>query len=300
MFLDLALNAFFYLKTKKLIIRKILVFTGPLFLYFQKHSFDSMSFESLQAQLIFDQKNEFLEKPEKFIEKPPYETIFIKFKGSEDFEAKLNDFILRLKVKTRSVKISREDSKEHYFIKIYLTEDDSNHHEVFPLSNYHTNTEIAFLTRSLFKTKLSFRFSDLFYKPFENSIHLTVKNNLQTTLKICNLIRYFSNLYSHFYGLYHYVPLTKKFIKAESLAIFIFYVISITAFNLKLQFNLISTILVGISFVLTPLTCLFAVNLNQKPVLMFMFLAINIKFAFVYALICYAIELIKELKKIKK
>lgn len=299
MLLNIAAKALNLINTNKMIVKRLLIAIAPFLLKTHLNSFKCMSFESLLARFTFNPKSEFLENAQVLEEKSPYETIFIKFEGSKDFELRIKDKISKLKVQTKYIKISRIDSSEHYFVKIYLSEGSSSFYNVYPLMNYQPITELAFLTRSVFNHRLLFRLSDLFYTPFENAICLTLKDNDQSILKLCHLIRYFSNINSHIYGLYYYVPLATGFIKIESLAKFIILVCIILGFDLKLDFDVISTISNVSNFILSPTICISLVNSNQKCIYLALFTMINFKFAFIFGILCYTIELIKEIKILK-
>ena len=300
MLFTITTKALAFLNKNKLLLKRILLCLAPFFLKFNKDPFKSMSFESLSSHFVFNPSNEFQKESQPYDSKPSNQTIFIKLDGSEEFELRVRDRISRLKVRSKSIIISRNNSNDHYFIKIYLKENSKNSYNVYPLINYQPNSEIAFLTRSLFPSKLMFSFRDLFYKPFENSIELHLENNYSSIIKLCTLIRYFSNIYSHYYGIYYYIPLSHDLIRAESLAKFIFITLAILLFNLNTKFNTLFVFSISFLYLMAPFTCIFFIKSRIKAVFLITFSVLNLKFGFLFALFCYFIEISIEAKMILK
>lgn len=297
MLLNVATKLFEQIKINRIFIKRILLILAPLLLKFHYEEFKSMSFESLHTHFVFDPQNEFLKEPLLFEEKPPLETIFIQLSGSEEFEERIRYNLGKMKIRSKFIYVTRNESSKHYFVKIYLSEGQKSSYNAYPLANYQTNSELAFLARSIFKTSLLFKISDVFYASFENSVDLTLRNDHTHILDLCHLIRHFSNIHSHYYGLYYYIPLSSKLIKAESLGRFIIVVLLTNILEVDLNINLISIMISAILFALAPLSCVFYLKSRGKAIHLFLFFIINFKFCFLYAILCYLYEFVSEIKK---
>lgn len=300
MLFEIATKTMKYLSEKIRLIRKFALLVAPIFLKLHINDFKSMSFESLIAHFSFNPNIELGSEPCPFELKSPNQTIFIKLEGSEDFEFRIQEYLSKMKIRSKSIVISRNDSNHHYFIKIFIKESSTNHLVIYPLMNHQPNSELMYIARSLFESKLKYRVSDLLYNRFENSLEISLENNYSSVLKFCKLIRYFSNLYSHSYGIYYYLPTYSGLIKAESLMIFIGFISLILLTKSSINFNIFITFLNCVIYMLMPFTCVLFANSEFKGIYLILFSIINLKFGFIFAIICYTLELTKEIRQFHK
>ena len=235
--------------------------------------------------------------------RPLVENYEEKLKNKETFENTILivcddvDFIRyrlgSLECVTKQIEIVQKDVNKNtnYFVKIFLHKADKTQFLTHPL-NFAPNSELYTLSRRMFGAKIDFtgwRCWDTFRlknQRWINEIHLNF-NPAQINDFIW-YIRHINNLYSHYYGIYFYMPFREKAIKCDVFSLFTITMIIINLFNLDLNslsaFKIFS---VFIGYKVNPLFAIFCINNKAFSLYAFIFLVIDAKIALLYSFIGY-------------
>lgn len=260
-------------------------------LYIKPTEYDLMSKESLYSQIGETNSFLMLEEATEFDESPPHQTICIVVDGQDSFYEKIRHYVNRLRLRSKSIKVTREDDSPNYFVKMYVKESVETKFEIHPFRNFQPNSDIVHLAKLVFDTKMACSWSDLLANRFENRVDILLENDPIKIERICLLLRFYMNIESHYYGLYYYVPIRSGIIRAEAFALFIIAVLAHSLFDFDPTFNPVLLIIAGGLYSLCPLTSL--LFLRKRTVFIFgiIFSIMNFKFGFLYCLLHYSITL---------
>lgn len=268
----------------------------PAFLLFRPDKYTLYSKESLFDHLEFSRDCGFYDHPKEYEEMPPHQTIYICFEGSSALEHRLSEKIKRIMVRSKSIKLSREDSNEPFFAKIYLREGKCKTVELHPFRNFQPNSDLIGLARTLFTPRLKFDAADILLsrfesKVFENKIDLCTDDSEQSVQDFCYLLRYYLNIHSHYYGIYYYIPLESCMITFDSLKNFIAGYLVYELFEFSPDFNLTAFLMRSVAYYFVPLSGFLATRKEQRAIYIFVFSILNFKFGFLYCVCRYLNEI---------
>jgi len=280
-------------KIQKERARSILLALSLILLHIRPVEISLKSSESLFKQLGISKALLFNKEPEVFPIRSPRDTIFVLLDGSDAFFKQVCRTTNRIALRSKSIEVSKHDSHENYFVKVYLKEDSKTKYKIHPLRNFQPNSDLFYLTKEVFGSEYRFALSDLFLWNFENRIDISMNNNENAINRLCILLRLFMNIESHYYGLYYYIPLKTGVIRAEPLIFFVLSVLLSAVFDLNLCLNPLMMFVGALSYALCPLSCLFFLQKEFCSVYGLLFAVINFRFSFVYCLILL-IMLIKD------
>lgn len=264
----------------------------PALLLFKPSKYKIHSRELLFDSLDVDDETGFYGPPIDYKVQPPNETIYIHFEGSHNLYNILNEKIKKITIRSKSIKLSREDANEHFFIKLYLKENVYSALEMHPLRNFQPNSDLLTAAACLFDPFLKFDLMDFLLYKFENRIDILVNNDEASITKICNLLRYYLNIHSHYRGSYYYIPLKKRIIKLNSLKLFIAGYILYELIKGSSKFDLGIFLIKSIVYYLFPPAGLFLGNLESRAIYAFIFCIMNFKVGFVCCLYWYLHEFV--------
>lgn len=221
--------------------------------------------------------------------RPNEETIFI---VCEDVDY-IYQNLRRLDIFTKGLEISTVDKPGNYFVKIFLHDAKRTRMLVNPL-NFAPNSELYALGRNMFRTKFTMKCTSLLdnfcfrNNRWGNTMHINLA--FSDIDKFLWFVRHINNLYSHYYGIYFYTPFGKKGIKADMLSLFTLAIIVLGLFDQKIEELTPTRIFCALVFYkMCPLTCLLWANKKYASLFGFVFLAIDHKFAYLYAVVIYGI-----------
>jgi len=272
-------------KTKALIL-----LLAPIFLPLNLQKYHLYSTESLADDLKFNDSVGFYDTPLDYEDMPPHETIYILFTGSEAFEHRLGDRIKRMMVRSRSIKISRENTPENVFVKIHLTENKHPKLNLHPLRAAQPNSDLITIAMKLFPPATSFDLQDILHYRFENRIDLELPNNERSIRDLCSLLRYYSNIHSHYYGIYYYIPLAKGMVTLDMLKWFIICCIAHEAFDVPSKLNPVVFLAYSTLYYFIPPLGLYILTKPHRSVYLFAFCLLNFRFGFFHCLCLYISE----------
>lgn len=286
MLLNIILKNISIVKKHETLLKIFLLFLAGASLYPQLIDNKMMSKESLYDCIELP-KDFLLEAPKEYVTQTPNQTILIICDKNDAKLDPLIEKILRLKIRTRSIQICDSNINENYFCKIELRSAGNTATEIHPLKNLQPNSDLIYLACSIFGYKLSFSFKDLFYQSFDNILKVNIEPSEEGHRKILELLQLLMNIETHVYGLYYYIPLGNKIIRAEYCAIFMIIIIIYTFADDSVKCNNHLLILLTICYILMPASILFQLKGNGITPKIIIFGIFNFKFGFIYCVLYY-------------
>lgn len=269
--------------------KAIILLVAPIFLLLRLQKYHMYSGESLIEDLKFEDADIY-DTPVDYEDRPPHETIYILFTGSAELETRLNDRIRRLMVRSKSIQISREDTPESVFVKINLVESSHQGLRLHPLRSFQPNSDLITIAMRLFPPVVRFDLLDIFHYRFENRIDLELPPSEKSICDLCRLLRYYSNIHSHYYGIYYYIPLSTGIITLDMLKGFIICCIAHEAFEISAKFNPVVFLAHSVLYYFFPPVGFFILRKPHRAVYLFSFCLLNFRFGFLSCVYLYINE----------
>lgn len=282
-------NYFKILINNKQKVKLGLLIVLPVLLYIKQDSYTLYSSESLFDYYEISNSDSFNE-PMEFEDLSPNQTIYIHFNGTDLFKEKLTDKINRIPVRSKSIKLSTMNINEHFFVKIYLTESSFKFLDLHPIRRFQSNSDIVTLAKHFFNPYLNFHFSDFFKYRFENYVNIRIDNSEQSIDDLCHLLRYYSNIHSHYYGNYYYIPLKNGMISFNYTKNFMIVLMLYTLFDFSCDFNIIIVLIYAILYYIFPLTAIIKKRKEHMFIYLLIYTVLDFKTAFLYCICLYINE----------
>lgn len=278
--------------------RLILLAVSTIFVFIRPAKYSLMSSESLYNQLDSSHDLLFSDVDREFEELPPHQTIFVFVDGGKEFCDSMEKCIKRIRLRSKSLKISTANSSEQYFVKLYVKESKETCLNIHPMRNYQPNSDIMELAKSVFEPRLLFEFGDLAVWCFENRIDISLASDQKSLRKLASLLRYYMNIESHAYGLYYYIPVKTGIIRAESLGIFMLLTLISSLSDFQPGCNPVMVLVAGILYHLCPLVCVFFLRKEHVFLYGLAFCVINFKAGFAYCLASYILMIGSQVREL--
>lgn len=269
----------------------VLLAVSTMFIFVRPVRYSLMSSESLYSCLNSSCDLLFSDADTEFQDLSPHQTVFILVDGTEEFCSSVEGCVRKIKVRPKSLKVSSVNSSEQYFVKLYVKEDCETCLNIHPMRNYQPNSDIMELAKSVFKPRLAFEPWDLVTWSFENRVDISLANDPKSMKKLASLLRYYMNIESHVYGLYYYIPVKTGIVRAESLGLFVLFVLLSSLFDFEPNCNPFMVLMAGIAYHLCPLVCVFFLRREHVFLYGLAFSVVNFKFGFAYCLLRYLLTI---------
>ncbi len=273
-------------------IKPILILIAPFILLFSNKKYPKINNQFLvHTQNIFNDL--LLKKPVDFPKKAPHETICIVIPPEyKKFSYTIQNITKYISIRTRAIKVTNKNIKQHFYLKIFLRPSNSSYLEVSPLSTTYCDLNFLVLFKHFIQVRLKWLSLDSFFRvQFENAISVTLNNSPEGYSDLMKILRYCMNPVSFTRSNFYYIPLSNSYLHPASLFLFVFVIIAISLFNTDFNLNPASIVILSILFYFCPLVFIWILRLNQIALYMIPFSAINIKYTFIYSLISYFIIL---------
>lgn len=271
-------------------IKMALLLITPIFLLVRPVKYNNSSEESLidESALITDPG--FCDSPFEYEERPPHETICILYSGSRAFEKELVGKINKLIIRSKSIKVLREDILENVFIKIHVTEGTENKLLLHPLRCSQPNSDLMAIASKIFRSSVVIELADIFPYRFENRIDLELNFDDNSIIKFCLMLRYYSNIHSHYYGGYYYIPLNTGMITFPMLREFILCCLLHELFEVENRISPFLLLFHSMLYYLIPPAGFFVMRKPCRAMYLFIFCVLNFKFGLLCCLYVYVSE----------
>lgn len=215
----------------------------------------------------------------------PHKTIYLMIKGSQLFAENIKSKIKSLRIKPKSIIFSESETRESYFVKIYITESKKSSVCIRPLRRFQPNSDILYLAKKLFNVKLKFSFWDIINNQIENLIEIDLEHNSNHIEELAKLARYYMNIDTHSVGTYYYIPIYDSLLRAEQFAPFIISMVIYSSFNINLNIDIISSALILLMFHFAPFICFLLISSKHFFIYAILFSIMNFRFGFSYCLL---------------
>lgn len=235
----------------------------------------------------------------------PIHTILILGEKSQKVQAsRLLSIILQDLCLTKNVRVVLTDSTEDYqcylfyFLVIRITFRDETAQFYNFLKPIQCNSDVFFLTKKYFGLKLQFKLP--FRQRFEtnvNQIHINLdQQNLNDLFVFRQLFRAVSNLHSHAYGSYFYIPFNNFHVDLIAFLPFIavtFFISLLDSYS-KRGFSVSYEFLVSFLFLITPWAFVLTIFQNSavNAFSIIFFISVNLPFGIIYCYLIYLKNLI--------
>lgn len=275
----------------KQMTKSILIMISAFFLSISSCKYEIATMETFYQHLSSNDFEWIQDTPIEHEDLPPNQTIFIKFTGSDETKQRLSEYIDRIRIRSKSIKLKTEDEQDSFFLKINLCQNDSDSGQIYPMKPNQPNSDLISLMSEFYPLKMKYKLGDIFDRHPHNILDISINDTESSLHNFMSFLRCCININSHSHGTYYYIPLKDRLIRIESFFGFIMCLILYEILDFSLEYEYLSVILISLIYYFIPPVIFLFTFKPFRLMLLFISNILNFRFGVLYGLLIYLIEM---------